>query len=99
MLTQSLLKNIMANTAESIKSILFKEKQKDPILSMHKQRIVDLLKTNWFTQMDCAKLGLTLNLSKRLCELEIELAPKWKVERRWKETGKTRCKEYRIVRA
>ena len=70
----------------------------EPKLTDHKLRIVSLLKTGWFTQMDCAKLGLTLNLSKRLCELELELAPKWKIERRWKETGKSKCKEYRIVR-
>jgi hypothetical protein len=68
-------------------------------ISDHKMRIVQLLKKDWHTQMDCAKMGLTLNLSKRLCELEIELAPKWKVERRWKESGKHKCKEYRIVRA
>lgn len=69
----------------------------EPKLTDHKMRIVALLKTGWFTQMDCAKLGLTLNLSKRLCELEMEIAPKWKVERKWQD--KPRCKLYRIVRA
>jgi hypothetical protein len=77
----------------------FFSKDDEPKLSEHKDRIVELLKTNWYTQMDCAKLGLTLNLSKRLGELELELSPKWKIERRWKEGAKSRCKEYRIVRA
>jgi hypothetical protein len=75
------------------------KKEASQKLSDHKDRIVRLLKTGWYTQMDCANLGLTLNLSKRLGELEIELAPKWKVDRRWKEGCKTRCKEYRIVRS
>ena len=74
------------------------KKQDEPKLTDHKERIVSLLKTGWFTQMDCAKLGLTLNLSKRLGELEMELSPKWRIERRWKETGTARVKEYRIVR-
>lgn len=72
-------------------------KKDEPKLSDHKQRIVNLLKSRWTTQIDCAQMGLTLNLSKRLCELEIELAPKWKIERRWKNGQ--RVKEYRIVRA
>ena len=66
-------------------------------LTDHKQRIFMLLRKGWHTQMDCAKMGLTLNLSKRLCEMELEIAPNWKIERRWKENG-TRVKEYRIVR-
>ena len=67
-------------------------------LTDHKARIFTLLRKGWHTQMDCAKMGLTLNLSKRLCEMELELAPHWKIERRWKENG-TRVKEYRIVKA
>lgn len=47
--------------------------------------------------MDAAAIGLTLNLSKRLCDM----APKlkyWRIDRRWKATGTVKCKEYRIVR-
>ena len=84
------------NLFTRIKTYFVKE---EPKLTDHKMQIVSLLKTGWFTQMDCAKLGLTLNLSKRLGELELELSPKWKIERRWKETGKARVKEYRITRA
>jgi hypothetical protein len=79
-----------------IKTFFLKD---DLPISDHKMRIVQLLKKDWHTQMDCAKMGLTLNLSKRLCEMELEIAPTWKIERRWKPAGTVKCKEYRIVRA
>lgn len=77
-----------------IKSLFTRQ---EPKISEHKLRIFRALRKNWCTQMDCAQMGITLNLSKRLCEMEYEIAPEWKIERRWRNDR--RVKEYRIFKA
>ena len=64
-------------------------------MTLHQLKIIETLKRGWHTQMDIALKGISLNLSKRLCEIEPMLHG-WKVERRWQATP--RCKQYRVVR-
>jgi len=67
------------------------------MLTAHHLKIIETLKHGWRTQMDLAKMGVTLNLSKRLCEIEPEIALiGWQVQRQWQD--KPRCKQYRIIR-
>ena len=66
-------------------------------MTLHEQKIVAILKKRWTTQMDMAQASITLNLSKRLCDIAPKLKG-WKIERRWKPTGTVNCKEYRVVK-
>ena len=67
------------------------------MMTAHHLKIIETLKRGWHSQMDIALKGISLNLSKRLCEIQPAIETiGWTVERKWQD--KPRCKLYRIVR-